>query len=100
MKKKLLLLGFICWLSPVAHAKDQIHRATSHVAPVLDDTDDEMTEQEAAAAAIIVPAQHSAFRQWCTAKISIFIAWCMRRRHYIAIGGKKNRTKKRHKHTA
>ncbi len=98
MKKKLLLVGLLCSLSPIAYAKDQTHRTTSHMVPVLDETDDEMTEQEAAAAAAIVPVQQSAFRQWCTAKISSMIAFYMRCQRYVsALRRHTNRIKKRRK---
>jgi hypothetical protein len=101
MKKKWLLFGFICSLSPIAYAKNQMLRSKIVVAPVLDYIDDEMTEQEAAAAAAVVPAHHSAFRHWCTAKISIVIALCMRCKRYMhALWWNANRTKKRRKRTA
>ncbi len=100
MKKKWLLFGFICSLSPVAYANDQMHRAKP-IVPVLDNIDDEMTEQEAAAAAAIVPVQQSAFQHWCTAKMSILIAFCMRCKRYMRAGWwNTNRTKKRRKRTA
>ncbi len=101
MKKKLLLFAFLCSLSPVAHAKDQMHRITSRVAPVLDDIDDEMTQEEAIAAAAIVPVQQSPFHHWYMAKLSSLIAFCMRCKHYMPERwGKKKRTKKRRKRMA
>ncbi len=100
MKKKLLLFGFLCSLSPVAHAKDQMHKTTSHVAPVLDETDDEMTEEEAAAAAAIVPVQQSAFQQWCIAKIRSILTFYMRCKNYMPALRWANRTKKRRKRMA
>lgn len=94
MKKKLVLFGLLCSLSPVAYAKDQMHRAKP-IAPVLDDIDDEMTQEEAIAAAAIVPVQQSALRHWCMAKMSSLIAFCMRCKRYMPeLWWKKKRTKK------
>ena len=93
MKKKLLLVGLAYAFGGSIAAQEQSHKEI--VQPVLDETDDEMTEEQVAMLEALVPEEISPVRQWCTAQISSFVVLCMRCSAYMNTSFWKPKKRKR-----
>lgn len=93
MKKIMVLLGLlVVGMYGYVHADINSHRGAICV---LDDDDDEMSDEELHALEQMPEVKHSAFEQWAARNASIVLGWYMSYRRYVGKIAKRVPFKKR-----
>lgn len=97
MKKTFLVIGFLCALSGLTVAHEHRDNLGHLVAPLLDDSDDDMSEEEVAALAALTPAKQSALQQWIVGRASTLLVWYMNYKRCVRSLARMLRKSKPHK---
>ncbi len=78
MKKNKIFLALMCVFNFLSAAIEQLPLSKKGAASVLDELEgEELTEQEMAALAVMVPSEQSLFQKMCTSTVSTMLVWCL-----------------------